>query len=306
MSVRMSDEIYPTYTDHYGFLMPKGFPVTGFQSGLTYKATAQDFFVASYPKCGTTWCQYIVYLILNDGVPLLHDEKLEETFPHLEEVGSETTEKLPVFNGRYRLIKTHLPYNMTPINSQAKYLYVARNPKDCCLSFYYHTKGFVKHYNFAQGSFDAFFNLFLKGQVDFGDYFDNLISWHNHKSDENVLFVTYEELKGDTRNTILKISSFLGEDHKSHLLANNEEVLLKVMEHSSFDSMLKDQGRWCSERPKEHPKFIREGSIGNWKSYFTKPQSEALNKVILARMSKEKLSDIWGLDYESIVLKVDG
>jgi hypothetical protein len=34
---------------------------------------AQDFFVASYPKCGTTWCQYIVHLIRNDGVPLLHD-----------------------------------------------------------------------------------------------------------------------------------------------------------------------------------------------------------------------------------------
>jgi len=300
-SIRLSDEIYPTYTDHNGFLMPKGFPVAGFESGLMYRATANDFFVASYPKCGTTWCQYIVYLILNRGVPLHPNDKLEMTFPHLEEVGATAIEHLPTFNGGYRLIKTHLPYHMTPLNPQAKYLYVVRNPKDCCVSFYHHTKGFVKHYNFAQGSFDAFFHLFLKGQVDFGDYFDNVLSWHEHKSDGNVLFVTYEDLLKNTRRSILKIASFLGEEYKSQLLENGEAVLLQVMEHSTFGSMHKDQGRWCSERPKEHPRFIREGAIGNWKSYLTKSQSEALDQVILDRMSTDTLIDIWGVNYESIL-----
>lgn len=297
----MTDEIlYPTYTDHNGFLMPKGFPVAGFESGLTYRATEDDFFVASYPKCGTTWCQYIVYLILNGGVPLPPNEKLEITFPHLEEVGATVIENLPKFNGAYRLIKTHLPYHMTPLNQQAKYVYVVRNPKDCCVSFYHHTKGFGKHYNFAQGSFDAFFNIFLKGKVDFGDYFDNVLSWHEHKSDGNVLFLTYEELRRNTRKSILQIASFLGDKYKSQLLENDESVLLQVIEHSTFGSMHKHQGRWCSERPMEHPRFIREGSIGNWKSHLTESQSEALNKVILNRMSKETIIDIWGVDFESI------
>ena len=50
--------------------MPMGFPVEGFDSGQRYRAAAGDIFVASYPKCGTTWTQYIVYLLQNDGLPL--------------------------------------------------------------------------------------------------------------------------------------------------------------------------------------------------------------------------------------------
>jgi hypothetical protein len=41
----------PTYTDHNGFLMPKGFPIEGFKSGLKYSAGADDLFIATYPKC---------------------------------------------------------------------------------------------------------------------------------------------------------------------------------------------------------------------------------------------------------------
>ena len=48
-----------------------------------------DLFIVTYPKCGTTWTQHIIFLILNDGVPLPADEQLNVIFPHLEEVGKE-------------------------------------------------------------------------------------------------------------------------------------------------------------------------------------------------------------------------
>jgi hypothetical protein len=35
--------------------MPAGFPVEGFFSGLSYEASKNDLFVATYPKNGTTW-----------------------------------------------------------------------------------------------------------------------------------------------------------------------------------------------------------------------------------------------------------
>ncbi|KAL1425329.1 hypothetical protein MTO96_019270 [Rhipicephalus appendiculatus] len=100
-------------------------------------------------------------------------------------------------------IKTHLPFNRVPYSPQAKYIFVARNPYDCCVSFYHHTRAFPA-YRFAEGSFDAFLDAFLRGKVDCGDYFDQLLSWYDHIDDENVLFVTYEKLKSHTSEEVIK------------------------------------------------------------------------------------------------------
>ena len=146
-----------------------GFPADGLESGLRYQAQAGDIFVCSYPKCGTTWVQYIIYLLMHDGTSLPTGQTLVDVFPHLEEVGCDVVGRLP----KPRLIKTHLSRSMVPFNAQAKYVYVARNPFDCAVSFYHHTRGFVKHYEFREGTFDEFFECFIRGEVDFGDYFDN-------------------------------------------------------------------------------------------------------------------------------------
>ena len=130
----------PKYQLINGLRMPLGFPPSGLESAHRYEPESGDIFVASYPKCGTTWLQHIVYLLLNDGLPIAAETSLTEIFPHLEEVGREYVAALP----KPRLIKTHLSLSMTPFSTAAKYVYVARNPFDCAASFYHHTRGFVK------------------------------------------------------------------------------------------------------------------------------------------------------------------
>ena len=198
----------PSYIVHRGFRLPKSFPREMFASALEYQAAAGDIFVSAYPKCGTTWTQNIVYLLLQNGVPVGAGDKLTELFPHLEEVGSRFVESL----ASPRCIKTHLPFAMTPCHRDARYIYVARNPFDCAVSFFHHTRGFSRHYEFAEGTFADFFECFLAGEVDFGDYFDNLASWYAHRDAANVLFLTYEEMKRDTRAAIAEIAAFLGCD----------------------------------------------------------------------------------------------
>lgn len=286
-------EVLPSYTshpDHGSYLMPAGFPVEGFISGLSYEASKNDLFVATYPKNGTTWTQHIVYLILNDGKPISAEQRLDQEFPHLEEVGREFVEKRAAVSAGFRLIKTHLPYDMTPQNSKAKYIFVIRNAKDTVVSFFHHTRGFVKHYNFADGTFDTYFRLFVEGRVDFGSYFDCVRSWLDHKDDDNILCVTYESLRSNPREGVLKIAEFLdAKVYPERLLANNEEILNKVLEHSSLKSMQQDPRRWCSERPKEHTPFIRKGNMGGWDELLTPIQIEILDSKMREICTEEEM-----------------
>lgn len=210
----------PSYYLHNGFRMPMGFPPDGFESGLKYQAQKDDVFLVTYPKCGTTWTQYIVWLLLHQGQPLLPHQRLDQVFPHLEEVGQEVVQRLPI----PRLIKTHLPYKLTPYHPLARYLYVVRNPFDCVVSFYHHTRGFVKHYDFADVTFDDFFDCFIKGEVDFGDYFDHLLGWYSQRNKTNFLCLTYESMQQDIMRSILRIANFLG----GRFLDNIKE--LKILE----------------------------------------------------------------------------
>ncbi|MGK7940304.1 MAG: sulfotransferase domain-containing protein [Crocosphaera sp.] len=277
----------PSYYNHNGFLMPMGFPVEGFISALKYQAEVSDIFLITYPKCGTTWTQYILWLMQNQGEPLSPSEKLEDYIPHLEEVGKDKIEKLP----KQRVIKTHLPYNLTPYNTQAKYIYVARNPFDCLVSFYHHTRGFIKHYDFEDGTFDDFFECFITGEVDFGDYFDHLVGWYEHKDDDNVLFFTYETMKADLKTIIIKIANFLGDNYLKCI--DNEEVLNKIIINSSLENMKKDQQRWSSKRPENMPSFIRKGEVGDWKKYFSSEQEKRLTKKFMMRTAGTDFKNIW-------------
>lgn len=267
--------------------MPLGFPAENFESGLRYVPRAGDIFVCTYPKCGTTWMQYIVYLLMHDGEPLAPGDSLAASFPHLEEVGRDAIEALPA----PRLIKTHLPRGLTPFSSVARYLYVARNPFDCAVSFYHHTRGFPQHYDFADGTFAAFFECFIRGEVDFGDYFDNLLPWHASAGTGNVMFVTYEVLRADPETAVRAIGEFLGAPAAG--CARDSAKLARVVAASSFASMRKDQRRWSSERPAGMPEFVRKGAVGDWRNVFTAAQTERLLARFEARTAGTPAADLW-------------
>jgi hypothetical protein len=277
----------PRYTLHDGFRMPMGFPVEGFASGLGYRPEAGDILLASYPKCGTTWAQHIIWLLLNDGKPLAPELRMTEVFPHLEEVGAEAVARLP----RPRLIKTHLPFALTPWNDQARYIHVARNPFDCAVSFYHHTRGFVRHYDFADGRFEEFFECFIAGEVDFGDYFDHLVPWRCESRRENLLLLTYEDLRHAPGAAIAAIATFLGGSARRAL--DDDALAACVLEHSGFEAMSRDQQRWSSARPAGMPAFVRKGIVGDWQSVFTPDQARRLAAKFDERTAGTPAAALW-------------
>lgn len=205
-------------------------------SAAKYQAKPSDIFVCAYPKCGTTWMQKIVWLIVHGGQSF--EGNMRKSIPMLEFDGHEAAEAID--DSIYpRIIKTHLPYSMTPKNPKAKYVYITRNPKDALVSYYYHVKGFANSYECPNVTMNDIYQKFVEGKMEFNSYFDHVIQWYSKRDQNNVLFLLYEDLKLDLKSNITRIARFLGSGYEDDLLSNKGEVLQKVLEQCSFKYMKK-------------------------------------------------------------------
>lgn len=299
----------PLYIDMDGFRLSRNFTLEMYRSGLKYQPRPDDMFVVTFPKCGTTWTQHIGYLIFHKGVPPPSALDFLKSSPFLEMLGADAIKAMK----RPGLIKTHLPYDTMPQHAQAKYLYVCRNPKDACVSFFHHTRAFAG-YEFSDGRFEDFFEVFMEGKNEYEDYFEHVLSWYSHRNDPNVLFIHYEDMKNDPKKAVLEIAEFLDKDHHK-LLVENEEMLKNVIEHSDIKSMkvaavenfekffanpLEEDNvpaglRAFHEAAKRQPNagFIRKGIVGDWKQHFNADMNKRMEEKILAKLSQTDLIDIW-------------
>lgn len=93
-----------------------------------------------------------------------------------------------------RFIKTHLPVPLLPEQLAAvkpKIVYVTRNPKDMCVSYYH----YCKLIHGLHGSFDEFCDLFIQGKTPIGPIWDHILGFWEQKDEPNVLFIKYEDMK---------------------------------------------------------------------------------------------------------------
>ncbi|KAG0413915.1 hypothetical protein HPB47_008917 [Ixodes persulcatus] len=202
----------PFYKEVDGIYTTLFFKEDNLRSAFAYKPRPDDVFVATYPKCGTTWMQCIVHCILNDAV--LPDNSVDFMLasPFTDFTGAEGPDRMP----QPGAIKTHLPFDKVPYSPQAQYIYVTRNPYDCLVSYYHHMLNTPLNPP-EDRDFGRFLERFMRGRVNFGDYFNHLLSWYKHRHNPNVLFVTFEELKRDTSSGILRVADFIGKHYGAKL-----------------------------------------------------------------------------------------
>ncbi|XP_076329675.1 sulfotransferase 1B1-like [Tachypleus tridentatus] len=281
----------------HGIYFPAMFRKENIENIISMKPRDDDIFVVTYPKCGTTWMTYIIWEILNKGAPLPSANSLLFLLaPFLDLSGTEVAERME----SPRLFRTHLPYRLVPKNHSTKYVYVTRNPFDCCVSLYHHMKGVKRH----GGSFEDFFEDFIKGKAGYGDYFDHLKEGYCHRNDPNFLFVTYEGMKQDPKGHILKVAKFIGAEHLKSI-QENEEMFERILKNTTFSNVKETQEMFVPRIPghvlskkddlSTHIKlnFFRKGVIGDWKNHFSLEQKERLEKRMKEKLDGTEIPSLW-------------
>ena len=161
---------------------------------------------------------------------------------------------------RPRFIKSHLPLSMLPPNlmTKAKVVYMARNPKDCMVSYYHHHKLITGHG--YVGDLPNFARRFMRNELMYGSIFPHAKEAWALKDNPNMLFVFYEDMKADLMKVIERVCKFLDRPltlEKKEMLANHLHIdNFRNNNAVNPTSMFKNLGLFVGDG-----NFIREGRV---------------------------------------------
>ncbi|KAM9155257.1 sulfotransferase 6B1-like [Pangshura tecta] len=198
-----------------------------------------------------------------------------------------------------RIIVTHHSPQVLPksiFKIKAKILLLVRNPKDTAVSYFHFHNNMPALPSFS--SWDEYFAAFMheKSTLCFfriilifwvffssmpGSYFDYLVEWNKHVDDENVMVITYDELKENQTLGLKKIADFFG-------FSLSEEEIQIVAEKNSFKAMKEKSFETHGTFGKI---FFRKGIIGDWKDHFSEAQSKEMDRKFEECLAGTKLGE---------------
>ncbi|XP_034964169.1 sulfotransferase 6B1 [Zootoca vivipara] len=261
--VEENEELLFTYK---GVLYPKLCSPGTFEALEAMEARKDDRLIVAYPKCGTNW----VLQMVNDMVAATPSYKDLPPLENLQmlEFGLPTKVQDMDKQPSPRIFSTHFHYDNIPksfFENKVKMLVVFRNPKDAAVSYYhFYNKNPVLP---DVSSWDDFFQKFMSGEVCWKSYFDHALAWNKHMDDENVMIITFEELKENLHEGVKRIAEF-------YELPLSDEMIKSVAESSTFQAMSSK----CEEtHGRFAPVLFRKGAVGDWKTLFTEAQSREMD-----------------------------
>ena len=127
---------------------------------------------------GTTWTEEIVWQIYNRAV--VDSTRVGERVVFLEPNTNSIFKHPDILTlPSPRLMKSHLPFQTIPKSAtedtQCKYIYVARNPKDVAVSYFKHMSGTPQVMTGYNGPWEFYAKSFIEGN---GKSFLSLYSNH--------------------------------------------------------------------------------------------------------------------------------
>ena len=167
------------------------------------KIGPDDLLVVVPPKHGTTWLLHICHQIRMKGEEPNFENQVE-VISHIQEhdkmmgVRSEA-QKQPATPYIYM---THMPYPFVPDGGRR--IFCFREPKDVVVSAYHFTNSFLALK--GRVSLPIFAHAYLQ-MIE--SQLKDFLQWWEHRNDEDMLLVFFDDLKEDHAGTVRRIAKFM-------------------------------------------------------------------------------------------------
>jgi aryl sulfotransferase len=262
-----------------------------------------DIIISTPPKCGTTWTQMIVALLLFDTAdlpaPLAHlSPWLDMNTRPLADVRAELEGQT-----HRRFIKSHLPMEALPYDERVTYITCGRDPRDVAMSWAHHLANidmdvFIPQRIAAVGADDlealgapvfppedpteAFWYWIEEVNPTMGSLVDTVHHvgsfWHR-RDEPNIIALHYSDLQRDLSGEMARVATGLG-------LERSAERIAELAPYATFDAMREhadrvapnsDQGFWKSTTD-----FFHKGTSGQWREMMRDDELPRYEKRIAA------------------------
>uniref|UniRef100_A0A670ZNQ1 Sulfotransferase n=1 Tax=Pseudonaja textilis TaxID=8673 RepID=A0A670ZNQ1_PSETE len=123
--------------------------------------------------------------------------------------------------------------------------------------------------------------------LPWGSYIEYLCTWNKYIDNENVLPITYEEIKENSALGAKKISTFFE-------LNLNEEDFQGVAERSTF-KVMKEKSKTTHGEAGEA--LFRKGGVSDWKTLFSEANNKEMDTVFKERLEGTKVGKLINYDH---------
>jgi len=273
------------------------------------KMRDDDIIISSTVKSGTTWLQQIIGQLIFEGE---FDDHFPIISPWIDNKRDHTEQEvinvLKSQNHR-RFYKTHSPADIVLQNPNLnpKYIFITRDFRDVVWSFYNHftnskypiTNKNIIEYKLRQCKSPYEFWTLIMNNIQYfshqnpyrhiWSYFNTINSWTNVMKNEcdsfthikdnvrdNILILHYNDLKLHYKETIQKISHFLGYSYDP-----NGEIMNKVYKKGTFEWMKKHSHK-CAPKYFNNGtgSFINKGVNHRWKGIIISQDLDKYNTLM--------------------------
>lgn len=244
-----------------------------------------DVFICTPPKCGTTWSQNIICMMLQgcvefEGILAKISPWLESQTHPIDEINERLTNQT-----HRRCIKSHSPFDGIPYDPQATYIAVYRHPLDVHFSMRKHVE------NMTTDELDHLFPddprtgalMFINDTAPVGDcdhltldtiaqHYKAFKKWQHLP---NVHLFHYADMRADLPAAMARFADVLGCEFDVATM----EALIKG---ASFGEMRKNSNRYTPSAGtgifKDDAGFFNSASSGKWLKYLTEADMAAYGK----------------------------
>lgn len=252
-----------------------------------------DVIVVTPPKCGTTWMQTIIALLLS-GDPDVETE-LSVRMPWVDirvREMSEVAARLEAMQHR-RCMKSHTPMDGVPLDDRAQYICVFRHPLDAHFSYRAHMRNIPLPWFglwFPEDDPDGVtFRRFLDGGAEGFDT-DVMPLAHilrHYKAARavadrpNVALFHYADMSRDLPGTFERVAALLGVRHSG-------AVMDTLVEAARFDHMRAHAERYAPSGGtgffKSDAAFFHSATSGKWLGQLTDAELAAYDEIMEAEL----------------------